>query len=157
MPLTENEFTLHQAWVEIDVSGGSNFFIPVSTLHIRPVPISEAGQEGATVVTDVNHETHYRCEGWRHDVELNYTEIPEDHHSTLLSLVENLHKNGGEGTLYIASSDGTRDASKSVDVVANFSDDALPASFSKRARQRPARLRFQGKSPLATPKDWLAD
>lgn len=156
--MTAEEYTLHLSWVHFTVPiGGTNtFLLPADTVRVDPKPVSQ-GQVGSTTVTDINHVSHYRCDGWRHDVTVEYDAVPEAHHTTLRNLVQSIHANGGEATFAAAYKDGSVDTTRQVDVVAAFGEDVLPVVFEDRVRQRPASLRFRGKSLQSQPFNWLTD
>jgi hypothetical protein len=166
MPLESYEYTRWQAWVEIDVAGSSagpngdgTFLVPVDNLRITAVPFSQ-GDSGATIVDDVNNTVHYVCDGWRHNLNLEYEQVPESDHQTLLTVVRELHDPTttpqGEADISIAGSDGTV-TSKTVSGVAEFTEDVIPAEFEGRMRRRPVTLSFKGKSLQSKPYGWLTD
>ncbi|AUO78980.1 hypothetical protein [Salinibacter phage M8CRM-1] len=154
MPVA-SDFTLWQAWVELRVTGGDIYELPVDKLTVQPVPYVH-GSDNGTAKKLWNGEYVYRCDGWRHDVTLEYNEIPTDHHGTVKDLVLNMHSNQGEGTIELLNSDRTL-TGRTVDVVANFSADTMKAVFEGRVRQRPATIEFKGKRPLSLPKSWITD
>ena len=158
MGFRNEEYTLHQSWVHFTVPpGGSNtFLLPVDRLRIRAVPYSR-GSDGNTIVTNVNGTKFYRNEGFRHDAELSWDELPLAHHETVQSLVETLHNNGGEADLALAAKDGTVSGNMVWHVVADFGPDALHATFDKRVRARPATLSFAGKEVKSQPFDWITN
>ena len=150
-----SDFTLWQAWVRIAVDGGSAFVLPVDMLRISPVPFVH-GSDGSTAKQLWDGSYVYRCEGWRHDVTLDYQELPEEHHETFRDLVWDLHSNGGEALVTILNSDKTMTA-REVEVVADFSGETITAMFDGRVRERPAVIQFKGKRPLPFPKSWITD
>ena len=157
MALKPKEFTLHLAWAVIYFPETiDKYLLPVDECRIMAKPISQ-GSVGETVVTDVNNVTHYRCEGWRHDVELRYAKIPKVHHDTFLTVVQQLHNTGGEAQFAPASSDGSIDDNKVIDTVAKFDDSTIGADFAKRMRKRGASLMLQGKDLQTEPYDWLTE
>jgi len=156
MPTSYEKYTISLPWARFDVSGGSVYTIPVGDLKITPKPYSE-GSIGQTSIEDVNGTVYYRCEGFRHDLRINYSECPTPHHKTVQDLIMNLHNNDGEATFHPAHSQGTFDGTKAVDVVANFGTSVLPAEWSNRFRRRPATLQFKGKRILDSIKGWITE
>ena len=156
--MRDREYTDHLNWVHLTVPiGGSNtYLIPADDVTITPKPISQ-GSFGETVVEDVNNVPHYRCDGWRLDVKLSYDHVPKAHHETLLDLVRTANANGGTATFAPASSDGSYDASKAIDVTCVFGEDVIPVEFSDRARKRSVTLSFYGRDIKAEPPSWISD
>lgn len=150
-----SDFTLWQAWVSVAVTGGTVWTLPVDKLTVSPVPYVH-GSDGSTAKKLWNGEYVYRCQGWRHDVSLEYQELPEDHHGTLKDLVFDMHAQQGEATINLLNGDKSQ-SGRSVDVVADFTGDTIKAVFEGRTRQRPATLNFKGKRPLTFPKSWITD
>jgi len=156
MATSYEQYTISLPWARFDVSGGNAYTVPVGDLMITPKPYSE-GSTGKTTIEDVNGTVYYKCEGFRHDVKISYSECPTPHHGTVQDLVTNLHANGGEATFYPAHSQGTYDSTKAIDVVANFGTNVLPAEWRDRFRARPATLSFKGKRILSTIRGWITD
>jgi hypothetical protein len=157
MAFIAQHFTLHLAWCKINVNGGNDLLLPVDDVEIAAKPIVQGETGGTTVIEDVNNKPHYRAEGWRHDVELTYQTIPEDHHSTLHQLVDELHANGGKATWRPSNSSGDVDSTRAIDVVAALSSSTLTAVFNQRGRGRPATIKFHEQEPQSAPYSWLTD
>ncbi|AUO79293.1 hypothetical protein [Salinibacter phage M31CR41-2] len=160
----QENFTLHLGWCRFHVpigtfgdSNGNEYLLPVGTLKIMLTPVVDGERGGPTVIEDVNSVSHYNADGWAHDVELSYAQIPKQHHGTLLDLVRDLNAGQGEATFAPAQPDGSPITTKSIDLVAAFGQNPLPTEFSDRARQRPATLKFNEKTPKDDPYAWLTD
>jgi len=157
-------YTLHLGWCRFHVpigsfgdSNGNEYMLPVGTLRIMTKPIVDGERGGPTVIEDVNSVSHYNADGWVHDVELSYSQIPKQHHETLLDLVRDMNAGDGEATFAPANADGTPIKSKSIDVVAAFGQNPVPTEFSDRTRNRPATLSFNEKRPNTEPFYWLTN
>lgn len=161
--MSEN-FTLHLGWCRFHVpigtfgdSNGNEYMLPVGDLKIMLKPIVDGERGGPTVIEDVNSVSHYNAEGWVHDVELTYSHVPQQHHSKMLDLVRDVNAGLGETTFAPAKPDGTPIKSKSIDLVAAFGQNPVPTEFNDRARNRPATLTFNEKTPNSEPFSWLTN
>jgi len=115
------------------------------------------GSIGSTTVKDVNGTVHYRCDGFRHDVQIRYTELPTQGHDTFRAFVQELHDTGGEARFKPASGSSTADNRGQIDVVADFTEQAVQAKFRDRGRARPESLTLKGKNVVSQIKPWLTD